>query len=50
MRPRWLQPIAGFILVEAQHCVMQARQFANVKRRIEGSNGANAPAEAGRVG
>jgi proline iminopeptidase len=35
MRPRWLQPIAGFFFVEAQHWVMQTRQFGNLKRRIE---------------
>lgn len=34
MRPRWLQPIVGFLFIEAQHWVMQTRQFANLKRRI----------------
>jgi hypothetical protein len=34
LRPRWLQPIAGFLFIEGQHWVMQTRQFANLKRRI----------------
>jgi proline iminopeptidase len=34
LRPRWLQPLAGFLFIEAQHWVMQTRQFANLKRRI----------------
>jgi hypothetical protein len=33
-RPAWLQPIAGFLFIEAEHWVMQTRQFANLKRRI----------------
>jgi len=34
MRPRWLQPITGFLFIDAQHWVMQTRQFTNLKRRI----------------
>jgi proline iminopeptidase len=34
LRPRWLQPIASFLFVEAQHWLMQTRQFANLKQRI----------------
>jgi hypothetical protein len=34
LRPRWLQPVAGLLFIEAQHWVMQTRQFANLKRRI----------------
>lgn len=34
-RPRWLQPIVSFLFLEAEHWVMQTRQFANLKRRAE---------------
>ncbi len=34
-QPRWLQPIAGFLLVEAEHWVMQTRQFARLKWLVE---------------
>jgi proline iminopeptidase len=34
MEPRWLQPVVGIIFIEAQHWVMQTRQFANLRRRI----------------
>jgi len=34
LRPRWLQAIARFLSIEAQHWVMQTRQFANLRRRI----------------
>ena len=34
LRPRWLQPVASFLFIEAQHWVMQTRQFANLKRRV----------------
>jgi len=33
LRPRWLQPVAGFLFIEAQHWVMQTRQFRNLERR-----------------
>lgn len=35
MRPRWLQPIMSFAVLEPSHWVMQTRQFANLKRRAE---------------
>jgi proline iminopeptidase len=35
LRPRWLQPIAGLLFIEAQHWVMQTRQFRNLRRRAE---------------
>src|SRR4051794_40772572 len=34
LRPRCPQPVAGFLFIEGQHCVMQPRQFANLNRRI----------------
>lgn len=34
LQPRWLQPLVGFLFIDAQHWVMQTRQFA-LKRRIE---------------
>jgi proline iminopeptidase len=39
LRPRWLQPIAGFLFIEPEHWVMQTRQFANLKRRIKHETG-----------
>jgi proline iminopeptidase len=33
--PRWLQPVASFIVLEPSHWIMQTRQFTNLKRRIE---------------
>jgi hypothetical protein len=35
LRPRWLQPLASFILLEPSHWIMQTRQFANLKARAE---------------
>jgi len=35
LRPRWLQPIAGLVVLEPTHWIMQTRQFANLTRRIE---------------
>lgn len=34
-RPRWLQPILSVLFLEPSHWVMQTRQFANLKRRVE---------------
>jgi hypothetical protein len=34
LRPRWLQPLALFLFIEAQHWVMQSHQFANLRWRI----------------
>jgi proline iminopeptidase len=33
--PRWLQPIMTMLFLEVQHWIMQMRQFANLKRRVE---------------
>jgi hypothetical protein len=35
LRPRWLQPVLSFALLEPSHWVMQTRQFTNLKRRTE---------------
>lgn len=35
LRPRWLQPVATFFLLEPTHWIMQTRQFANLKRYAE---------------
>ncbi len=35
LRPRWLQPAASVMLLEPSHWVMQTRQFANLRRRVE---------------
>ena len=35
MRPRWLQTVFSFLFLEPSHWVMQTRQFANLKRRVE---------------
>lgn len=35
LRPRWLQPLATFFLLEPTHWIMQVRQFANLKRFAE---------------
>lgn len=32
VRPRWLQPMVSFTLLEPSHWIMQARQFANLRR------------------
>ncbi len=32
LKPRWLQPIMSFTVLEPSHWVMQTRQFANLKR------------------
>lgn len=34
-RPRWLQSVAGFLVVEPSSWLMQTRQFAGLKRRAE---------------
>ncbi|HEX8972996.1 SRPBCC family protein [Oryzihumus sp.] len=44
LRPRWLQPLMSVLVLEPSHWVMQTRQFANLKRRVEGrSPGAVTP-------
>jgi len=35
MRPSWLRPIFSLAFLEPAHWVMQTRQFANLRRRIE---------------
>jgi proline iminopeptidase len=35
--PRWLQPLMSVLMLEPSHWIMQTRQFANLKRRVEGS-------------
>jgi hypothetical protein len=35
LRPRWLFPVANYLLYEPTHVIMQARQLANLKRRVE---------------
>ncbi len=35
LRPRWLQPISSVIFYEAEHWIMQTRQFARLKRLAE---------------
>lgn len=35
LRPRWLLPIANYVIYEPTHWVMQTRQFANLKRLAE---------------
>lgn len=42
-RPRWLQPIASFFLLEPTHWIMQTRQFANLKRFVERASPQAAP-------
>jgi hypothetical protein len=32
LEPRWLQPVATFLVLEPTHWIMQMRQFANLKR------------------
>jgi len=47
LRPRALQPLVCVLLLEPTHWIMQTRQFANLKRRIEGAPGvAPRPGEA----
>ncbi|MDE3070723.1 MAG: hypothetical protein KGJ43_08350 [Acidobacteriota bacterium] len=36
LRPRWLFPLLNYLVYEPTHVIMQARQFANLKRRAEG--------------
>jgi proline iminopeptidase len=35
LQPRWLQPILSLLVLEPTHWIMQTRQFANLKRRVE---------------
>jgi proline iminopeptidase len=35
LRPRWLQPVMSFAVLEPSHWFMQTRQFTNLKRRAE---------------
>ncbi len=35
LRPRWLQPLISFVLLEPSHWIMQTRQFTNLKRLAE---------------
>jgi len=34
-RPKWLQPIVGFLFLEPSTWIMQTRQFGGIKRRVE---------------
>jgi hypothetical protein len=38
-RPRLVQAIQNFIFWEPAHWIMQTRQFANLKRRVESDAG-----------
>lgn len=40
MQPRWLQPFASFALLEWTHWIMQTKQFAELKRRVEQTHAA----------
>jgi hypothetical protein len=35
LRPRWLFPLINYLVYEPTHVIMQTRQFANLKRRVE---------------
>lgn len=37
MEPRWLQPFISFAVLEWTHWIMQTKQFAELKRRVERS-------------
>lgn len=39
LRPRWLQPLLSFAVLEWTHWIMQMRQFANLKHRAEAYDG-----------
>ena len=39
LRPRSLRPLVSVLFLEPSHWIMQTRQFANLKRRIEGAQG-----------
>jgi proline iminopeptidase len=43
-RPRWLQPLVSFLFLEAEHWVMQTRQFARLKWLAEAEATSSAPA------
>jgi hypothetical protein len=34
-RPKWLQGVVGFLVIEPSTWIMQTRQFAGLKRRAE---------------
>ena len=36
-RPPWLQPLMNVLFLDLEHWVMQTRQFANLKRLVEGT-------------
>jgi proline iminopeptidase len=38
LSPRWLLPIASVLLLEPSHWIMQMRQFANLRRLVEGDS------------
>ena len=48
-RPRWLQSLVGFFLVEPSTWIMQTRQFTGLKRRAESQAGGFTAAAAGRL-
>jgi len=51
LRPRWLQPMLSFALLEPSHWIMQTRQFQNLRRRAERSPaGAEGPTVAAGAG
>ena len=37
LRPRWLQVVTSMLFLEPAHWIMQMRQFANLKRLVEGA-------------
>ncbi len=39
MQPRWLQPFMSFAVLEWTHWIMQTKQFAELKRRVERKGG-----------
>lgn len=39
LEPRWLQPLLSVAVLEPSHWVMQTRQFANLRRRVEQTAG-----------
>jgi proline iminopeptidase len=43
LRPSWLQPIVSLLVLEPAHWIMQMRQFANLKRRVETASVASCP-------
>ena len=47
LRPAWLRPLMSVTVLEPSHWVMQTRQFANLRRRIDGDSGRPPPTREG---